>query len=62
MKTSTEKRNKPVGDSIFEGEKKAKASAQDVLIIAKKLEKKKLSQGYSFVQLDPKTLVLRKPF
>ena len=60
MKTSTEKRNQPASESIFEGEKKAKVSAKAILKVAKAQEKQKLSQGYSFVHLDAKTIVLRK--
>lgn len=40
--------------------KKVKISAQEVLKTAKEQEKAKLKEGYHFIALDPKTLVLRK--
>lgn len=47
-------------ETIFEAEKRVKISAAQVLKLAKKQEKEKLSKGYKYQKIDASTYILRK--
>ena len=54
------KNPEPIIESIFETEKRQKRKAIIVLKEAKKAEDEKIKNGFHWVALDSKTMVLRK--
>jgi hypothetical protein len=46
--------------SLFEEQKRVKKSAIDLLKLAKEQEKQKLNDGFTYQQIDAKTMVLKK--
>ena len=54
------KNPEPIIESIFETEKRQKRKATIVLKEAKKTEAEKIKNGFHWVALDSKTMVLRK--
>ncbi len=54
------KKPDPIIESIFETEKRQKRNATVVLKEAKKTEAEKIKNGFHWVALDNKTMVLRK--
>jgi len=46
--------------NVFEQQKRVKISANNTLELAKKQEKDKLSNGFKYLKIDNKTMILKR--